>query len=51
MSALEEAVKIAWMAWGTGYAGYYLCSGCGEVRYCRAQRKRRFLCLDCFDQR
>jgi formylmethanofuran dehydrogenase subunit E len=49
--SLEEAVRQAWVAWGYVYSGYYLCDGCGEMRYCRARRKSRWLCLDCFDQR
>ena len=50
LSSLERTVLFAWMAWGSAYRGYYLCAGCGEMRYCRARRKSRFLCLDCFDQ-
>lgn len=50
MTALETAVKIAWEAWGQ-YAGHNVCTGCGEMRYCRARRRRQWLCLDCFDQR
>lgn len=50
MSALEEAVRIAWVAWGE-YGKATICSGCGEVVYCRAKRQRGpWLCIACFDQ-
>lgn len=48
MTALEQQTRFAWEAWGA-YAKRTFCAGCGELLYCRAKRKR-FLCLACFDQ-
>lgn len=50
MTELEQAARIAWQAWG-GYAQWKSCSGCGGWHYCRSTNAKRWLCLDCFDQR
>ena len=51
MTALEQAVKLAWQAWGD-YAKATVCDSCGEWRYCRRSgRGTTWLCLECFDQR
>jgi hypothetical protein len=49
-NALEEAARYAWRVWG-GWAKYTRCAKCAEMRHCRSRGGRRFLCLDCFDQR
>lgn len=49
MTALEQAAKLAWERWGS-WAKHTVCTGCGRDRYCRAKRKDKWLCLDCFDQ-
>jgi hypothetical protein len=50
-STLENAARIAWRITLDGYAKFTTCNSCGEMRPCRSRRGRRFLCLDCFDQK
>lgn len=50
MSELEQAAKLAWEHWGS-WAQWTICTGCDQVRYCRAKRRGKWLCLSCFDQR
>lgn len=49
MTALEQAARQAWEHWGS-WAKHTVCTGCGHDRYCRSQRKGKWLCLGCFDQ-
>ena len=49
MATLEQAVRQAWIGWGL-YAQWTRCDGCGAVKHCRARTRKRWLCLDCFDQ-
>ena len=49
MTALERAARTAWQAWGD-YAQHTSCDGCGGWLYCRARRRGKWLCLECFDQ-
>jgi hypothetical protein len=51
MTALERAVRLAWVGWGYAYAQWAVCPSCHEWSYCRSPSGRRWLCLDCFDQR
>ncbi len=48
-SRLELAARLARREWGDGYAMRTRCSGCSEIRECRGRRRRRMLCLECFD--
>jgi len=51
VTALEQQAREAWLRWG-GYAGFHVCADCGRFVYCRARYYgRRWLCVDCFDQR
>jgi len=50
MTALEEAVRYAWMGWGHVDSKYTICSKCDRFLACRSNG-RRWLCLECFDQR
>ena len=51
MSTIEEQTIAAWKRWGTAYAMFTRCSRCGRMAECRAKQRRRFHCLECFDQR
>jgi hypothetical protein len=48
-SSLERRAIRAWKVWGDGYAMNTRCAGCGRHRPCRGKRRRRMLCLECFD--
>ena len=50
MNTLEALARVAWESWGA-WAKYTICSACGERGYCRSKHGRKFICLDCFDQR
>jgi formylmethanofuran dehydrogenase subunit E len=49
-SALELAALVAWKSWGSEWAMSTICSGCGEMKFCRGKRRAKMLCLDCHDQ-
>jgi hypothetical protein len=49
VSELELAARLAWREWGSAFAMFTRCSSCGELRECRGRRRRRMLCLECFD--
>jgi hypothetical protein len=49
VSELELAARQAWREWGSAFAMFARCSSCGELRQCRGRRRRRMLCLECFD--
>jgi hypothetical protein len=46
---MEQQAIRAWRRWGDGFAMRTRCSGCGQFRHCRGKRRRRMLCLECFD--
>jgi hypothetical protein len=50
-SRLEQQARIAWRRWGSAYAGYRRCDGCGQLAYCRRPSRGRWLCLGCWDAR
>jgi hypothetical protein len=50
MTTLEQAARYAWLGWGS-YAKWTICSRCKLPRHCRSRGGKRFICLDCFDQR
>jgi hypothetical protein len=48
-STLERQAIRAWREWGDGYAMKTRCAECGRQRDCRGKRRKRMLCLECFD--
>ena len=50
MSRLELAATVAWKQWGDAFALITRCFHCNQIRPCRGKRRRRMVCLDCFDQ-
>jgi phage gp37-like protein len=50
VTTLEEAVYYAWLGWGHADMRNTVCSRCDQFRVCRSNG-RRWLCLECFDQR
>jgi hypothetical protein len=51
VSKLEAAARRLWREWGSTYAKFTACEGCGEFLYCRSPGRRvGFYCLACFDQ-
>ncbi len=48
-TSLELLARVAWRAWGDGYALYTVCGGCGQMAYCRGPARKTMLCLECFD--
>lgn len=46
----EEYARAMWHLWGSAWAKFTRCSGCGEQRHCRGRRHSRLLCLECYDQ-
>lgn len=46
---VEQAVRREWEAWGHAYGLFTACDNCGKHRYCRGQRRRRVLCIECYD--
>lgn len=49
VTTLETLARASWYVWGRGYALYTRCSGCGDVKHCRGNRRDGMLCLECFD--
>ena len=50
MATLEQAVRTAWIGWGS-FAQWTICARCREWRYCRSRGGHKYVCLHCFDQR
>jgi len=50
VNTLEALAVVAWEAWGP-WAKFTLCASCDRKTYCHSKNGKRYLCLECFDQR